>query len=216
MTRPACMHMHAPVILARKGRRSYTMTMPGAWVLLARAARPKRQPGGSLDTLCVCLCARVSVWTVGHGNGAWPASLVRPSYSVRAVIDLPNLGSSTAQHDNVNSGDCDVQGWHVDRSTSDLAWYFGGYPAIVVGWRAQHRELTPLGVPCHRAMSYFGLCSTGEDAPPRLPSACKHHRVHVHIHIHPPLHPRSVTTICDRSKSALHTAIVAGLVLPRV
>lgn len=60
-----------------------------------------------------------------------------------------------------------------------VLWFVGG-------WRAQHRELTPLGVPCHRAMSYFGLCSTGEDAPPRLSSACKHHRVH--IHTLPPLH----------------------------
>lgn len=40
------------------------MTMPGAWclVLPLRAACPKRQPGGSPDTLreCVCACA----WTV--------------------------------------------------------------------------------------------------------------------------------------------------------
>lgn len=89
-------------------------------------------------------------------------------------------------------GACDLQGW-----------YFGSSPAIVVGRR----------VPCHRAMSYFGLCSTGEGPLPRLSSACKHH----HVHIHPPTTiTTTTTTIYDRSQSALHTATVADLLLPRV
>lgn len=86
-------------------------------------------------------------------------------------------------------GACDLQGWHAHQrsttteDTSGLRGYFGSSPAIVVGGRAQHWELTPLGVPCHRAMSYFGLCSTGEGPFPRLSSACKHHHI---IHTHPP------------------------------
>lgn len=176
------------------------MTMPGAWclVLPSRAACLLKERGSLLVVQIPSLSVD-EVWI------ACPTRLVRPSYiqHARAVTDSAKSGK---QHGtavdyrpvmrNVDNGRLRFAGMahahKVDHSTSDLRWYFGSSPQP--SWwarggllgqlgQALRAYLPPLGIPCHRAMSYFGLCSTGEGSLPRLSSAYKHH--HIHIHIHP-------------------------------
>lgn len=191
------------------------MTMPGAWCLvLVWCCRQdcNVQRGSLLVVQLRCVC----VWTVDrmpHEPGS-PELQCAP-----AVIDSAKSGKQHGTavarrqwalaicRDGTRTRATTVR-------TSGLRRYFGSSPSHRGGRAgpALGAYSTPFG-----GYHVTEQCLTSGCARPGRGPSPALIRMQASPHPHssrPP--PSTTTTICDRSQSALHTATVAGLILPRV